>query len=63
MYWTDNKVQVDYQLSLHVYVLFLTYKLDNNIKKMGTGKHVLPDGAGRWLGNYNRDGGHSNSII
>ena len=30
---------------------------------MGTGKHVLPDGAGRWLGNYNRDGGHSNSII
>ena len=46
-----------------MYILFLTYKLDNNIKKMGTGKHVLPDGAGRWLGNYNRDWGHSNSII
>jgi hypothetical protein len=38
-----------------MYILFLTYKLDNNIKKMGTGKHVLPDGAGRWLSNYNRD--------
>jgi len=40
---------------IYMYILFLTYKLDNNNKKMRAGKNVLPNGAGRWLGNYNRD--------
>ena len=51
-----SKLIISYHI--YMYILFITYKLANNNKKMRAGKN----GAGRWLGNYKRDWGHSNAI-